>query len=73
MGSRYKIMSGTVFDIKVPDLAVERHTASQSIYVAKSGWPPISDLQLFFVKSGRHGKTAPRATTGTVKTVPILS
>ena len=50
MGSRYKIMSGTVFDIKVPDLAVERHTASQNIYIAKSGWPPIGDLQPFFVK-----------------------
>jgi len=50
IGARYKIMPGAVFDIKVPSLAVERHTASQNIYIAKSGWPPIGDLQPFFAK-----------------------
>jgi hypothetical protein len=49
-GARYEILAGTVFDIKVPSLAVERHTADRNFYIAKSGWPPIGDLQLFFRK-----------------------
>ena len=50
VGARYEIMAGTVFEIKVPSLSAERHTARTSFHIAKSGWPPIGDIQVFVVK-----------------------
>jgi hypothetical protein len=43
-------VEGTVFDIKVPSLGVQRHTAERDFRIAKTGWPPIGDIQPFFSK-----------------------